>query len=98
MALLRVMSHHCAERTSSPEDCKVTPSVHVFISIRTYHVSTRPLHHSLELVVVTCTMYLDAQVQHHLSNLDDASVAAVHAYTASIGLFYCHTNAVGSHT
>jgi len=65
------------------------------ISTRTYHVGTCLLRHSLELVVVGCTVYLDAQVQHHLSNLDHSSVAAVDAYTASVDLCYCHMHALG---
>jgi hypothetical protein len=36
-----------------------------------------------------------AQVQHHLSNLDHSSVAAVDAYTASVDLCYCHMHALG---
>lgn len=46
MLLLCVMSHHCAQHTPKPEDCKMTPScAHVSISICTYHVSSRLLRH-----------------------------------------------------
>ncbi len=65
--------------------------VRIFICIRTY-VGTRLLCHSLELVVVTCTVYLDTQVPHHLSNLDHSRcvLLPVDIYTASIGLCHCY--------